>query len=233
VADITIARVRPDLLGTYGDGGNAIVLARRVEWRGGTARLVDVLDRQPLPDDTDIVVMGGGEDAAQSLLLRDQVLTGSLVERIGSGITVLAVCAGLQLLGTGALVPGQVPERNALGLIDMHTRRLPQRAVGEVVAEATAPIGLLTGFENHQYGTVLGPGVAPLARVQRGVGNGTDDHTDGVRAGNVFGTYLHGPVLARNPALADHLLATVLGPLEPLDDTDVNRLRRSLLGRHR
>ena len=227
MADLTIAQIRPDLMGTYGDRGNGLVLVRRVEWRGGTAQLVDVDAHRALPDETNIIVIGGAEDAAQRLLSRDQVLTASLVEHITSGTTVLAVCAGLQLLGHGDPTHGAP----GLGLLDIRSQRLTERAVGEIVVDGPPGIGLLSGFENHQYGTIIGPDVAPLGTVSRGVGNTTDSRSDGVISGNIVGTYLHGPVLARNPALADHLLSTQLGPLDPLDDIQVTKLRRHLIGR--
>jgi CobQ-like glutamine amidotransferase family enzyme len=229
VADLTIAQVRPDLMGTYGDRGNGLVLVRRVQWRGGTAKLVDVEAHRPLPDETNIIVIGGAEDAAQRLLIRDQVLRASLIEHITSGTTVLAVCAGLQLLGHDEPTEGALP---GLGLLDIRSQRLHERAVGEILVEGPPGIGVLSGFENHRYGSILGASVTPLGAVCRGVGNSTATRSDGAIFGNIVGTYLHGPVLARNPALADHLLSTQLGPLEPLADVEVTKLRRHLIGPH-
>jgi len=128
---------------------------------------------------------------------------------------IFAVCAGYQLLGTefggeeGQPVAG-------LEILDMRSGRGERRGVGEILADVNPALGLppLTGFENHQGITQHGPGVAPLARVVTGVGNG--DGTEGAWAGRVLGTYLHGPVLVRNPALADLLLSFVAGRLPPL-----------------
>ncbi len=156
----------------------------------------------------------------------------------------LAVCAGLQILGTTFVGPDGV-KADGLGLVDAETiRGTGPRAVGELVVEPGPDTGLptLTGYENHGGVTLLGPGVAPLGTVRQGVGNGTPMPggatdggaaegwaTDGFVAGRVVGTYLHGPALARNPALADFLLSSVLGPLEPLDDADSEELRRERL----
>lgn len=231
---VRIALLLPDLLGTYGDRGNAMVLVRRLYWRGMPAEIVEVPSGQTIPGDCDIYLVGGGEDVAQleaTRLLADSAFPGA-VER---GAVVLAVCAGLQVLGRSSTdLEGRV--HPGLGLLDVTTSPLPRRAVGEILtapAEPAASAGLggelLTGFENHRGGTTLGEGAAPLGKVIAGVGNG--DGAEGVVAGRVIGTYLHGPVLARNPALADHLLALATGEaMEPLRLDDVGELRRDRLG---
>ena len=142
----------------------------------------------------------------------------------------LAVCAGYQILGTTfCAAGGQVP---GLGVLDVATTPLADRAVGELVAEALDPmLGMLTGFENHGGATRLGAGVEPLARVRHGHGNGVGDGTEGVRHGRVVGTYLHGPALARNPALADLVLGWAVGGAPaPIDDSLVERLRAERFG---
>ena len=235
-AAVRIALLLPDLLGTYGDRGNATVLARRLQLRGRPAEVVEVPSDRPIPGDCDLYVVGGGEDVAQIEATR-------LLERspfpaaAQRGAVVLAVCAGLQILGTSSTdVNGN--EHRGLGLLDAATHPLPHRAVGEVVTTPATATGLgeepLTGFENHRGGTTLGTGVMPLARVISGVGNG--DSGEGAVAGHIIGTYMHGPVLARNPALADHLLALATGlSLEPLHLDDIPELRRDRLaaGRER
>ena len=139
------------------------------------------------------------------------------------------MCAGLQLLGREFSAEGEQP-RAGLGLLDLCTGPAPRRAVGEIVANpCVAGVDQpLIGFENHQGHTVLGPAARPLATVTHGVGNG--DGSEGAVQGHVLATYLHGPVLARNPQLADLLLAAVLGhPLPPLDLPSVTELRRQRL----
>lgn len=234
---VRVALVLPDLLGTYGDGGNATVLLRRLEWRGFSAELVRATLDAGVPDDCDVYVVGGGEDAPQGLAARVLGESRALHRAVDRGAAVLAVCAGLQLLGRE--VVGNDGERHeGLGLLDVTSSPLPSRAVGEVVATPLVPelTGPLTGFENHALGTTLGPGVAPLARVEHGIGNGEPARTEGAIAGRIVGTYLHGPVLPRNPELADLLLSWAVGQeLAPLRLPVVEQLRERRLaaGRHR
>lgn len=224
-----IGLLLPDVLGTYGDGGNAEVLRRRLEWRGIAARVVAVTIDQPVPDSLDLYVLGGGEDAAQELAARHLARPPGLVAAAGRGAAILAVCAGLQLLGREFTVDGG-QARAGLGLLDLATHPVADRAVGEIVTHPRVA-GLdqpLTGFENHRGHTVLGPDAGPLATVAVGVGNG--DGVEGAAQGRILGTYLHGPVLARNPQLADLLLGWAVGaPLAPLDLDCVTELRRQRL----
>ncbi len=223
-----IVLLYPDLLGTYGDSGNATILAQRLRWRGRPAEVVTVLAGDPVPASADFYVVGGGEDLPQSLAARQLGAVqgyGPLHRAVDAGAAVLAVCAGLQILGTSFVGPDGI-RAEGLGLLDCASVQGPgQRAVGEMVVEPDPSLGMpvLTGYENHGGVTTLGNGARPAGRVRSGVGNG--DGTDGAVSGRVIGTYLHGPVLARNPALADHVLSSVLGPLEPLDDRDSDALR--------
>jgi CobQ-like glutamine amidotransferase family enzyme len=220
---VRIALVFPSLLGTYGDGGNASVLAQRLRWRGIDADVVEVEVDDPLPEQADVYVLGGGEDAAQTLAV---ARLGGLARVADRGAPVFAVCAGFQILGETFLdARGEVYK--GLGLIDCRTDRLPgSRAVGELLGRPVADglSGALTGYENHGGRTLLGPSAAPFAKVEFGVGNG--DGVDGAVQGSVVATYLHGPALARNPALADWILSRVAGPLSPLDDSEEEELRR-------
>ncbi len=223
---IGIGLVRPDLLGTYGDGGNAAVLADRLVRRGRPAEVVALTAGADIPDSVAVLVLGGGEDAAQRALLADTRLLAGVARAAERDVPVLAVCAALQVLGRGFEIDGR--REAGLGLLDVETDRLPRRAVGETLVRPEPGTGLdlgdrlLTGFENHGGWTHRGPGCRPLGRVEVGVGNG--DGTDGAVAGRVVGTYLHGPVLARNPALADQLLTWAVGELEPLSIDVVERL---------
>lgn len=237
---VRIALVYPSLLGTYGDGGNASVLAQRLRWRGLAADVIDVALDDPVPEEADLYVLGGGEDAAQTLAV-SRLSNGVLRRAADRHAPIFAVCAGFQILGE-TFLDGQGAVHPGLGLIDCRTDRLDgPRAVGELLGRATTdPLGELTGYENHGGRTVLGPEAAPLAVVVAGVGNGAPApagvgpataarSVDGAVQGSVVATYLHGPALARNPALADHLLERVAGPLAPLDDSEENELRRERL----
>ena len=226
--EIGIVHVYPELLGTYGDGGNALALAHRAAGRGVVGRIINVGIDDALPSHGDIYLLGGGEDSAQILAARSL-----LAERRASWVLgsrpCLAVCAGLQLLGHRFDDAKERPQRG-LGLLDVTCGRLSRRAVGEVVAEPQGLPGVptLTGFENHAGTAVIGPEARPLARVITGVGNG-DHRSEGAIQGNILATYLHGPVLIRNPALADLLLSRVLGELPAFDDASVERLRSERL----
>ena len=225
---VRIALVFPSLLGTYGDGGNASVLAQRLRWRGIAADVVDVAVDASVPEQADIYVLGGGEDVAQTLAV-SRLSDGVLARAHDRGGVIFAVCAGFQILGE-TFLDGHGEVHPGLGLIDCRTDRLPAaRAVGELLGDplATGLAGPLTGYENHGGRTLLGPDASPLARVEAGIGNG--DGADGALQGNVVATSLHGPALARNPALADWLLSRVVGELAPLDDSEEDELRRERL----
>jgi lipid II isoglutaminyl synthase (glutamine-hydrolysing) len=254
---LRICVVYPDLLGTYGDGGNGVILARRAQWRGDEVDLVQAPSDAPLPE-ADLYCLGGGEDGPQVRAARSLIDDGTLARRVAGGAVVLAVCAGYQIVGTTFPGADGVPHEG-VGLLEVATTKgADARAVGEVVAEVVAESGLaslptLTGFENHGGRTALGDGdgvgsaaagrpgpTVPLARVIAGVGNGDGSGREGAVCGRVLGTYLHGPLLARNPALADLLLAWALGvedgELPPLDDTAAEELRReriAAMGRRR
>jgi CobQ-like glutamine amidotransferase family enzyme len=228
---VRLVWVYPDLLSTYGDRGNLLVLARRARLRGLRVEVAEVNSDQRVPAGGDIYLLGGGEDLPQVLAARRLDADGGLAAAAGRGAVVFAVCAGYQIVGAefggadGEPVPG-------LGLLDIRSSRGERRAVGEVVADADAALGVprLTGFENHQGVTVRGPRAKPLAAVLAGVGNG--DGTEGAYCGRVVGTYLHGPALVRNPGLADLLLGWVAGPLPPADPAEedlVRQLRRERL----
>jgi len=228
-SSVSIAVVRPGLLGTYGDGGNAMVLARRLEWRGIEATVIALDGSSTLPEVTDICLLGGGEDGAQAAVAADTELARSLKRAAAAGTVLLGICGGMQLLGEafcgedGRLVEG-------FGVVDCTTdARLPRRAVGEVVLEPDGTLGRLTGFENHSGATRLGADARPLGRILVGVGNDERSGVDGILAHRAVGTYLHGPVLARNPALADMLLSWVTGDLPALDLPEVNQLRAERL----
>jgi CobQ-like glutamine amidotransferase family enzyme len=188
----------------------------------------------PLPE-ADLYCLGGGEDGPQARAVEALRADGRLALAVADGAVVLAVCAGFQILGHSFPAANGEPLAG-LGLIDAATRRGTNRAVGEVVAQAD-DLGLpaLTGFENHAGVTRLGPTARPLGRIRAGVGNG--DGAEGARCGRLIGTYLHGPVLARNPGLADLLLRWALGVdrLSHLDDHREHALRVERLGsgRHR
>ncbi|BCB73882.1 glutamine amidotransferase [Phytohabitans flavus] len=222
---ISIVWIYPDLLSTYGDRGNMLILARRAALRGLPVRTVEVRSDQPMPTTADIYLVGGGEDGPQALAAQRLIADGGLHRAVAQGSVVFAVCAGYQLLGGSFFAKGT--QYAGLDLLDFRSDRGPTRAVGELGGPIDPRLGLppLTGFENHGGRTHLGPSVSPLARVSTGIGN--DGATEGAWRGKLLGTYSHGPALSRNPAIADLLLrwATGYDTLPPLDDTWADRLR--------
>lgn len=231
---VEVVLVYQSLLGIYGDRGNATVLAKRLAWRGFDAVLTTVEPGEPLPETGNVYLLGGGEDAAQISAVKALRADGGLHRAVDRGAAVLAVCAGYQIVGRSFTVGDTDEVTEGLGLLDVTTTRGPVRAVGEILSRWNGHEGdgddqWLTGFENHGGYTVLGSEVQPLARVEVGVGN-CGDGTEGAVAGTVIGTYPHGPLLARNPALADHVLELAVGePLVPLDRPEVTELRRQRL----
>ncbi|WP_067664233.1 type 1 glutamine amidotransferase [Nocardia miyunensis] len=229
---VRIGLVLPDVMGTYGDGGNAVVLRQRLRMRGYDAEIVEITLNDPVPDSLDVYLLGGAEDSAQRLATRHLQRYPGMRQAAERGTPVLAICAAIQVLGHWYETSGG--ERvDGVGMFDVTTAPQAERAIGEVATTPLLP-GLsepLTGFENHRGGTTLGPDAAGLARVTRGVGNGVGDGLEGVVQGSVIGTYMHGPALARNPELADHLLRRALGvdELAPLDLPEVDQLRRERL----
>jgi hypothetical protein len=238
---IAIASVYADLLGTYGDAGNVLTLVHRARLYGHDTEVLQVQPGDALPSQADIYVLGGGEDTAQVAACNALRADGAINRAAARGAAVFAVCAGYQLLGEffpdaeGNSSPG-------LGILDIRTTRLPQRAVGELAATAVQPaidgapllsLDRVTGYENHAGQTQRGPQVQPLGSVLAGIGNG--DGTEGSVSEHIIGTYLHGPALVRNPAIADQLLSWALGtPLDPIDEAEVTDLRaerlRTVLG---
>ena len=238
MSELTIGLILPDVLGTYGDNGNALVLRGRARKRGIDTEVVTIKLGEPVPTNLDLYCVGGGEDTAQILAAKPLTEHRGLIEAANVGRPIFAICAGLQVLGESFRADGRIVD--GVGLIDATTSSLGKRTIGELIS---TPAGIpeltdtLTGFENHGGGTVLGPDAAPLGRVLSGVGNGTPRGTtppevryDGAVQGSIIATYMHGPALARNPELADLLLQRATGSaLEPLEVPGVAQLRAERL----
>ncbi|MDT7556014.1 MAG: hypothetical protein QOF38_564 [Pseudonocardiales bacterium] len=233
-SSVLIGLLLPDVLGTYSDSGNATVLAQRLRWRGIPAEVLRCTAGQDPPTGCDIYLLGGGEDTAQLFAaswLRSHRALCRAMER--GGVT-LAVCAGLQILGH-TMADGTGRDHPGAGLLDITTRPRRRRAIGNIVTDCHLPgVGQLCGFENHRGATTLGRDARPLGQVVDGIGNGATPFgraaVEGVLSERIIGTYLHGPVLARNPALADHILVRATGgPLPPLELPDQAVLREMYL----
>jgi CobQ-like glutamine amidotransferase family enzyme len=229
-SEVRIGLVLPDVMGTYGDGGNAVVLRQRLLSRGIAAEIVEITLGDPVPESLDLYTLGGAEDYAQRLATRHLIRHPGLQRAADRGAPVLAICAAVQVLGhwyetsSGERVDG-------VGMLDATTSPQDARTIGELVSKPLLA-GLtqrLTGFENHRGGTALGDAASPLGAVIKGAGNRSGDGFDGAVQGSVIATYMHGPCLARNPELADLLLSKVVVELPPLELPEVDALRRERL----
>lgn len=208
---LNICHLYPDLLDLYGDRGNILALAARCRWRG----IEPVVQQASLGEDLDfmgmdILFLGGGSDREQGLLVKDLMhREKELRSAIENGLVVLAICGGYQMLGKYyQMASGEILQ--FLGIIDIWTIAGTKRLIGNVVVELDEKSKTLVGFENHSGQTYLGEGVMPLGKVLFGHGNNGEDRQEGVRYRNVFGTYLHGPLLPKNPHFADLLLELAL-----------------------
>ncbi|KAA8719732.1 type 1 glutamine amidotransferase [Corynebacterium spheniscorum] len=243
---LSIGLILPEVLGTYGDDGNALVLRQRARLRGIEAEILPIHLGEAIPESLDIYCLGGGEDTAQVLAAEQLTKDQGLRRAAAATRPIFAICAGFQVLGESFRAAGKIVD--GVGLIDATTSGLDRRAIGELTSTPTAAgctaelTEALTGFENHLGATILGPGAQPLGRVTSGVGNcdkhcgedmpNPEAHTsaEGAVQGSVIATYMHGPALARNPQLADLLLAQAMGKaltdLEPLELPTVTQLRK-------
>ncbi len=225
---LRVCALYPDLMNIYADRGNLIMLQRRCEWRGiGFELLSAGLGERLDPDRADIYYIGGGQDRDQMLCAHDLAETkrDDVHAAAARGAVILAVCGGYQLLGSSYELGAETLP--GVGLVDLHTVRSDnRRLIGNVAIEVELGAGgavsrrVLAGFENHGGRTFLGD-ARPLGRVLKGHGNNGEDGREGVRAGNVIGTYLHGPLLPKNAWFADWLIETALGlpaPLMALED---------------
>ncbi len=224
---ISVGHLYPDYLNIYADRGNMAVLARRAAWRGHDLEVEAVSMGDVLrPGAHDLLYVGGGQDREQALVAVDLAARADAVqEAVAHGAAVLAVCGGYQLLGRyyrdrdGAELPG-------IGLFPLHTVAGERRMIGDVLLDCDWAGRTLAGFENHAGRTRLDDGALALGRVVHGFGNDGESGFEGCRVGRAIGTYLHGPLLPRNPWLADWLLAQALAhasggeppELEPLAD---------------
>ncbi len=226
---VRICHLYPRLLSVAGDRGNLLAILQRCAWRGIGCSVIEA-DVGDVPDftETDLILVHGGQDREMTSAALDLAAqAGPLQEAIESDAVVLAVCAGYQLLGR-YYAPADGPTIPGLGVLDAVTEAGPVRFIGHAAVACDLGHGRqhqLTGFENHSGRTYLGAGVQPLGRVLAGAGNNGQDHTEGARYREVYASYLHGPVLPKNPWLADHLLERALshrysdfGPLAPLSD---------------
>jgi CobQ-like glutamine amidotransferase family enzyme len=207
---LTVGHLYPEYLNIYADRGNIAVLRERARARGHEMDVTGIGVGQGIPTGVDLFYVGGGQDREQALVTTDLERKGEALRgAVANGAAMLAVCGGYQLLGrfyrdrAGAELPG-------IGLLPLHTVAGDRRMIGDVLLECEWAGRTLAGFENHAGRTYLEAGAEPLGRVLAGFGNDGKSGFEGCRDGRVYGTYLHGPLLPRNPWFADRVLADAL-----------------------
>ncbi len=241
---LRICHLYPDLLNLYGDRGNIMVLMQRARWRGLPVTVTEVGLGEPVhPAAADLFFIGGGEDRQQRIAAADLcgVKRTALEDAVADGAVVLAVCGGYQLAGR-YYRPAEGEDLPGVGLLDLWTQHPGpgvRRLIGNLVVAVEGMDEPLIGFENHGGRTHLGPGARPLGRVVSGFGNNGEDGWEGAVSRRVYGTYLHGPLLPKNPAFADRLIREALERQSPgirlssLPDDSALRARAALLARMR
>jgi len=203
--NITILHLYSNDMNIYGDHGNVLCLQRRLEWYGYSPTVVNYNHGDKFPDGVDIIVGGGGQDSGQSKIKSDLLKIGpQLIELASDGVPMLVICGLYQLFGKffktsdGEIIEG-------IGLFDIETYGKSERLIGNIITHSEQ-FGDIIGYENHSGQTFLGHELNPLGRVRLGAGNNTLDASEGARYKNVIGSYLHGSLLPKNPAIADFLI---------------------------
>jgi CobQ-like glutamine amidotransferase family enzyme len=224
VKRVVIAHLYPREMNIYGDLGNIVALKRRLEWRGFQAEVRGVEAGKPFDwRAVDLVFGGGGQDSGQLIIGQDLLQKGADLRALADdGLPMLVICGTYQLYGRGfTTIEGQ--EIPGIDIFKASTVGGTVRMIGNIVVDS--PFGQLVGFENHSGQTLLEAGQEALGRVKKGYGNNPKSRAEGAVTRNVIGTYMHGPILPKNPHLTDHLILTALQrrhgvtELAPIDDT--------------
>jgi len=205
MSQIHLMQLYAEDMNVYGDNGNVLTLKRRLEWHGYEVKLTHYNQGDTFPEDVDLIVGGGGQDSGQNKVQADLTEIGPrLIELANQGVPMLMICGLYQLFGKSFTTStGEVI--NGIGLFDLVTKAGNERLIGNIVINSPE-FGQIVGFENHSGQTYLGDNSAALGTIARGAGNNGQDETEGARYKNVIGSYLHGPILPKNPQLADWLI---------------------------
>lgn len=233
---IRVVTLYPDVMSIYADRGNLIALQARCRTYGVACEVTAVSIDDPLPGEADLLLIGGGQDQEQRRIAADLEVRGAQLRAWAEDdVAMLTVCGGFQLFGH-AYRTADGEELPGVGIFDVTTVAPAPgapRCIGDVLAEADG-LGDVVGFENHGGRTYLGPQARPWARVRFGFGNNGDDGTEGAIYREAIGTYLHGSLLPKNPAVTDQLIRAALrhryGPdarIEPVADTYAERAHQT------
>lgn len=248
---LNIAHLYPSHLNLYGDIGNIMVLKQRCLWRNIEVVIFNINKNDQIPDNIDIFFIGGGQDSDEFNVYQDLIknkLT-EIEKNINHNKVFLLVCAGLQLFGK-FFIGGKGEEIKGLGFLDLYTKApndsVKDRCIGNIITKLNPdiftikdmPLDTLVGFENHIGQTYLGNGVKPLSFVVRGKGNNVQDNTEGAVFKNIYASYSHGPLLPKNPHLADFILTKALETkykeeifLPKINDKEEIEAHKYILGR--
>ena len=235
---IRILNLYPDEMNIYGDSGNVLTLTRRIQWHGYDSEVIFFHPGDIFPNDVDLVIGGGGQDSGQKKISNDLIrIARNLKELADSGVPMLMICGLFQLFGH-RFVTENGTEIKGIGIFDAETIAKDKRLIGNIVIETD--FGKVIGYENHSGQTFLKNGQKPFGTIINGEGNNTDDRTEGARTNNVFGSYLHGSLLPKNPVFADYLIKTAVqkkfgktSALKKLDESISARARESAESRPR
>lgn len=222
IKKLNLVHLYPEQMNVYGDWGNVLTILKRAKWHGYTVEVTAHHPGKPLPKDVDIIIGGGGQDSGQNKIQDDLLRVGDDITRLGDRkVPMLMICGLYQLFGNFFQTAGG--ERiEGIGLFDMETYGSDKRLIGNIVTES--PFGELIGYENHSGLTVLADDQKALGKVLKGAGNNGTDKTEGAIYKNVYGSYLHGSLLPKNPVFADALIEAAAiyryGSFEPevIDD---------------
>lgn len=202
---ISILQLYPRNMNIYGDDGNVLVLQKRLEWHGFTPTVTQYNPGDSLPDNIDMIIGGGGQDSGQSKIQADLVAIGPTLNKLAeAGTPMLVICGMYQLFGRFFETQGG-KRLEGIGIFDAETYGKSERLIGNVVTHSKE-FGDIVGYENHSGQTFLSGDTTPLATVKAGVGNNMTEKHEGARKHNVIGSYLHGPLLPKNPQIADWLI---------------------------
>ncbi len=236
---LNILHLYPKEMNLYGDHGNVLALTRRCEWRGIDTKVYSYEPGDEIPDDIDIIFGGGGQDSGQSKIEDDlRKIAPELKKMIEDGTPALVICGVYQLFGK-YFHTHEDKMIDGIDVIDLYTEAGPTRLIGNITIESPE-FGEIVGYENHSGLTYIGDSSAAFGRVVVGAGNNGSDGTEGMRYKNCIGTYLHGPILPKNPKVADWLIAQAIehktgekADLSPLDDTIEERAHKVSASRPR
>ena len=233
---LKILHLYPKEMNLYGDHGNVLALVKRCEWRNIQTEVIAHEPGNPIPDDIDIIFGGGGQDSNQNIIEDDlRRIAADIKKHVDNKVPALVICGLYQLFGH-YFETGDGKKIDGISVIDITTKAGQNRLIGNIVINTTE-FGEVVGYENHSGLTTIGKTAKPFGTVIRGYGNNSNDLTEGARYKNCIGTYLHGPILPKNPRITDWLILKALERRQPkakldrLDDSIENNAHKVAVSR--